>query len=75
MDVRANSIKAELPRFTEHGEHEKNDPLSAAEIKARPLSRIERWLLHQAREGRGLRVLDFGCGKGAFVASLRTEGF
>jgi SAM-dependent methyltransferase len=61
-----------LPHFTRHGGHVKNRPLDSFSI-GRPEPFIEAFIRDVA-EGRPLRILDVGCGRGTLVAWLLREG-
>lgn len=39
------------------------------------LRMVQPWLARQPGGGKGLSILDFGCGKGAYVRHLRETGF
>ncbi len=58
----------------------KNEPLTAAHMSAfRPsrtaLGKIDAFLAHSGKQRSTFRVLDWGCGRGCFVAALLERGF
>jgi SAM-dependent methyltransferase len=70
----------DLPRFNDHPSHDKNGPLRLADVEGRRPAPIIVDLLHQTsdlvgRTSDGIRVLDFGCGRGDEVARLRRLGW
>ena len=64
----------ELPRFTEHQEHDKLLPL---EHPVPPEAFVRDWLsgLRAGRDPGSIRVLDLGCGRGGTVAWLLEQGW
>lgn len=71
------TARRRLPKWTEHGEHDKTQPLNEASVDRERLEPVV-WSLiesHAESLGRAPRILDFGCGRGGTVALLHRRGF
>lgn len=74
----AEPLGPHLPKFTEHDENRKNEPLALADIASgRPSSVVLELLAELARQrpSAQVRVLDIGCGRGLHVGWLCEHGF